>query len=213
MPAKRVRHGMVFARKAIDRNVDAMARKECRRIGARLLAMGAFSFDRIDDRQPHLVSRTRELGAQMGQALSAADAVYVADLYLAREDPDPEVTSALVANAVSGPPARLVGSVEAAAETVLPELEPGDLVLTLGAGSITSVGPRWIALGTAVGSCTMSAALLAAGGRGAATAPITAAGRATTGVRVGCAAAAFAGPVTSSTPSMPIWRWPGIEQK
>jgi UDP-N-acetylmuramate--alanine ligase len=96
--------------------------------------------------QPHLVSRTRELGAQMGEALSAADAVYVADLYLAREDPDPNVTSAIVTAAVSGPPAHLVGPVEGAAEAVLPDLRPGDLVLTLGAGDITTVGPRLIAL-------------------------------------------------------------------
>ena len=55
--------------------------------------------------QPHLVSRTREFGTQMGEALSAADAVYVADLYLAREDPDPAVSSAIVVDAVTGPPA------------------------------------------------------------------------------------------------------------
>jgi UDP-N-acetylmuramate--alanine ligase len=96
--------------------------------------------------QPHLVSRTRELGAQMGEALSAADAVYVADLYVAREDPDPEVSSAIVVGAVTGPPARLVGPVEGAAEVLVPELQPGDLVLTLGAGDVTIVGPQILAL-------------------------------------------------------------------
>jgi UDP-N-acetylmuramate--alanine ligase len=96
--------------------------------------------------QPHLVSRTRELGAEMGKALSAADAVYLVDLYVAREDPDPNVTSALVADAVSGPPARLVGPVEAAAASVQPDLRPDDLVLTLGAGDITAVGPQLLAL-------------------------------------------------------------------
>jgi len=96
--------------------------------------------------QPHLVSRTRELGTQMGEALSSADAVYVADLYLAREDADPKVTSALVADAVSGPPTRLVGPVEGTAASVLPDLRPNDLVLTLGAGDITTVGPQLLAL-------------------------------------------------------------------
>ena len=50
--------------------------------------------------QPHLVSRTRIFGAQMGQALGAADEVVVLDVYLAREDADPAVTGRLVADAV-----------------------------------------------------------------------------------------------------------------
>ena len=50
--------------------------------------------------QPHLVSRTRIFGAAMGAALGAADEVVVLDVYLAREDADPDVTGALVADAV-----------------------------------------------------------------------------------------------------------------
>jgi UDP-N-acetylmuramate--alanine ligase len=96
--------------------------------------------------QPHLVSRTRELGVQMGEALSAADEVFVADLYVAREDPDPAVSSAIVVNAVSGTPAQLAGPVDGVAEAVAPSLRPGDLVLTLGAGDVTTVGPRLLEL-------------------------------------------------------------------
>jgi UDP-N-acetylmuramate--alanine ligase len=95
--------------------------------------------------QPHLVSRTRLFGAQMGRALSAADVVLVADIYLAREDADPAVTSALVVAAVEGPPASSagpVGDLPAALRTVL---RPGDLLLTLGAGDITTVGPAVLA--------------------------------------------------------------------
>jgi UDP-N-acetylmuramate--alanine ligase len=91
--------------------------------------------------QPHLVSRTRVHGAEMGQALSAADRVVVADIYLAREDADPAVTSALVVDAVSGPPATLGGPVATLADVLVPELRAGDLLLTLGAGDITTVGP------------------------------------------------------------------------
>ena len=54
--------------------------------------------------QPHLVSRTRIFGTAMGEALGAADEVVVLDVYLAREDADPEVTGALVADAVPLPP-------------------------------------------------------------------------------------------------------------
>ncbi len=96
--------------------------------------------------QPHLVSRTRVFGAAMGRELSSADRVVVADLYLAREDPDPAVTSQLVVDAVDGPPATLGGSVETLAALLVPELRPGDLLLTLGAGDITTVGPEVLAL-------------------------------------------------------------------
>jgi UDP-N-acetylmuramate--alanine ligase len=95
--------------------------------------------------QPHLVSRTRLYGAEMGEALSSADRVFVADIYLAREDPDPAVTSALIVDAIRGTEATLGGPVEGMAEIVVPELRPGDLFLTLGAGDITTVGPAVLA--------------------------------------------------------------------
>ena len=57
--------------------------------------------------QPHLVSRTRIFGAAMGAALGAADEVVVLDVYLAREDADPAVTGALVADAVPLPAERV----------------------------------------------------------------------------------------------------------
>ena len=50
--------------------------------------------------QPHMVSRTRIFGAEMGVALGAADEVVVMDIYVAREDPEPGVTAGLVADAV-----------------------------------------------------------------------------------------------------------------
>jgi len=96
--------------------------------------------------QPHLVSRTRVHGAAMGRELSAADRVVVADLYLARETPDPAVTSALVVDAIRGPVATLGGPVAGMAEVLVPELREDDLLLTLGAGDITTVGPAVLAL-------------------------------------------------------------------
>ncbi|KQV76261.1 UDP-N-acetylmuramate--alanine ligase [Aeromicrobium sp. Root344] len=95
--------------------------------------------------QPHLVSRTRLYGAEMGEALSAADRVFVADIYLAREDPDPAVTSALIVDAIRGAEATLGGPVGELADLVVSELRPGDLLLTLGAGDITTVGPAVLA--------------------------------------------------------------------
>ncbi len=98
--------------------------------------------------QPHLVSRTRAFGVAMGEALGAADEVVVLDVYLAREDPDPSVTGALVAAAVPLSPGRVafVADFEAVPEAVVGRARPGDLVLTLGAGSVTRLAPRILAL-------------------------------------------------------------------
>ena len=98
--------------------------------------------------QPHLVSRTRIFGTGMGEALRAADEVVVLDVYLAREDADPEVTGALVADAVPLPPEHVayVPDFDAVPAALVARARPGDLVLTLGAGSVTQLGPRVLEL-------------------------------------------------------------------
>ena len=98
--------------------------------------------------QPHLVSRTRHFGEAMGHALGAADEVVVCGIYLAREDPDPEVTGELVAAAVplSAERVRFVEELDEVPAELLKRARPGDLVLTLGAGDVTDVGPRVLAL-------------------------------------------------------------------
>ncbi|WP_433893313.1 UDP-N-acetylmuramate--L-alanine ligase [Streptomyces sp. CA-111067] len=97
--------------------------------------------------QPHLFSRTRELGVEMGAALALADASVVLDIYPAREDPIPGVTSEIVIDA-----ARAAGADTSAAHdaSAIPELlagmtKPGDLVLTMGAGDVTDLGPLILA--------------------------------------------------------------------
>ncbi len=98
--------------------------------------------------QPHLVSRTRIFGAAMGHELGAADEVVVLDVYLAREDADPAVTSALVADAVPLPQHHVttVADLGDAAAVLAARARPGDLVLTLGAGTVTQVAPQLLAL-------------------------------------------------------------------
>ncbi len=98
--------------------------------------------------QPHLVSRTRIFGTAMGEALGAADEVVVLDVYLAREDADPDVTGALVAGAVPlpAPQVAYVPVFGDAAAELVSRARPGDLVLTLGAGTITEIGPRVLEL-------------------------------------------------------------------
>ncbi len=93
--------------------------------------------------QPHLYSRTRAFAGELGQALSVADVVLVADVYGAREDPQPGVDGALVAAAAlearpSLDCAYVPDRGELAKHTAA-VLRPGDLLLTLGAGDITTL--------------------------------------------------------------------------
>ena len=94
--------------------------------------------------QPHLVSRTKAFGAEMGAALGAADLVVVCDIYLAREDPEEGVSGLHVAAAVPLPAhqVRYAPTLDDAVSQLVEVVRPGDLVLTLGAGDVTTVGPR-----------------------------------------------------------------------
>ncbi|NEB78430.1 UDP-N-acetylmuramate--L-alanine ligase [Streptomyces sp. SID14478] len=94
--------------------------------------------------QPHLFSRTQELGTEMGQALALADASVVLDIYPAREDPIPGITSALIVDAAraAGADVRAAADKDAAVEAIAGMAKPGDLVLTMGAGDVTDLGPR-----------------------------------------------------------------------
>jgi UDP-N-acetylmuramate--alanine ligase len=98
--------------------------------------------------QPHLYSRTQLHGVAMGRALAAADLLVVADVYGAREAPVAGVSGQLVADAAREAGATVVYEPERGALTtrVHALLEPGDLLLTLGAGDVTRVGPELMAL-------------------------------------------------------------------
>ena len=96
--------------------------------------------------QPHLYSRTAAFADGFGAALAAADIVVLLDVYGAREDPQPGISGALVADAV--PPGTAFSrvhyepSLSAAPRSVTAILRPGDLVITMGAGDVTMLGPQ-----------------------------------------------------------------------
>ncbi|MFF4760032.1 UDP-N-acetylmuramate--L-alanine ligase [Streptomyces sp. NPDC001292] len=94
--------------------------------------------------QPHLFSRTQELGKEMGQALALADASVVLDIYPAREDPIPGVTSELIIAAARAADADVTAVHDKAEvpDVVAGMAKAGDLVLTMGAGDVTDLGPR-----------------------------------------------------------------------
>ncbi len=97
--------------------------------------------------QPHLFSRTQQLAEEMGQALALADASVVLDIYPAREDPIPGVTSELIIDAARRAGADVTAEhFFAAAPALLAGLaRPGDLLLTMGAGDVTNLGPEILA--------------------------------------------------------------------
>jgi UDP-N-acetylmuramate--alanine ligase len=95
--------------------------------------------------QPHLFSRTRIFAAEFGAALGLADEVIVLDVYAAREDPEPGVTGRLVADAVPGGGAVYLPDKAAVPAVIAGLAKPGDLVLTMGAGDVTAVGPQIVA--------------------------------------------------------------------
>jgi UDP-N-acetylmuramate--alanine ligase len=96
--------------------------------------------------QPHLYSRTRDFATELGASLAPADVVVVMDVYAAREDPEPGVSGRLVAEAVRAARAdaevHYVPSWAAVPGTVTGLVRPGDLLLTVGAGDVTMIGPE-----------------------------------------------------------------------
>ncbi|HEX6091181.1 MAG TPA: UDP-N-acetylmuramate--L-alanine ligase [Gemmatimonadales bacterium] len=94
--------------------------------------------------QPHLYSRTQQHGAAMGLALAAADVVVVTEVYAAREQPIAGVSGRQVADAATEAGATTFFESDRAAlgARVASVLRSGDVVLTLGAGDITRLGPE-----------------------------------------------------------------------
>ena len=94
--------------------------------------------------QPHLYSRTRTFAAEFGQALGLADEVVVLDVYGAREEPQPGVTGALVADAIPLPAGKVhyQPSFDRVPALVAELAGSADLVVTMGAGDVTMLGPE-----------------------------------------------------------------------
>lgn len=95
--------------------------------------------------QPHLYSRTKFLCEEFAQVLSTVDRAIVTDIYPSREEPMPGVDSRLIVDAarkLGTGDVVLVNDMNDAPLVLAPTLEPGDLVLVLGAGNINRIaGP------------------------------------------------------------------------
>jgi UDP-N-acetylmuramate--alanine ligase len=95
--------------------------------------------------QPHLYSRTLHLAHGFAEALAAADAVCVTEIYPAREEPLAGVTGRMIVDELAqvrpGMPIGWAPSLEDAATLVAGWARPGDTVLTLGAGDVDRAAP------------------------------------------------------------------------
>lgn len=93
--------------------------------------------------QPHRFTRTQALAKEFGEVLSEADEVYVTDVYPASETPIPGISGQTIVDAVKGHGKALVESVAdlaTAHHRVGNSLNPGDLLVTLGAGNVHEAG-------------------------------------------------------------------------
>jgi UDP-N-acetylmuramate--alanine ligase len=94
--------------------------------------------------QPHRYTRTQLLLEDFGRAFGDADNVFVLDIYAASEKPIPGVTAEAVTAkiAASGQPAMYVSSFADAIASVTAAAHPKDMILTLGAGNVSQLGPQ-----------------------------------------------------------------------
>lgn len=90
--------------------------------------------------QPHRYTRTHELMDEFALAFNNADVLFVLDIYAASEDPIPGITAEVLTENIKRyghKNATYIGDIETAAEKVCEVVQPGDLVITLGAGTVT----------------------------------------------------------------------------
>ena len=93
--------------------------------------------------QPHRYTRTRDLIDDFAKAFVDADTVTVLDIYAASEEPIPGITGETLARAIGRfhPRCAYSDSFETAIESTSARIAPGDMVLTLGAGNVSQLGP------------------------------------------------------------------------
>jgi UDP-N-acetylmuramate--alanine ligase len=95
--------------------------------------------------QPHRYTRTRDLLDEFGGAFTDADSVTVLPIYAASEEPLPGITAELLAARIKSPHVRFAQDFSAALDAVVAEAKEGDMILTLGAGSVSQMAPQILA--------------------------------------------------------------------
>ncbi|HEY7784556.1 MAG TPA: UDP-N-acetylmuramate--L-alanine ligase [Pyrinomonadaceae bacterium] len=99
--------------------------------------------------QPHRYSRTNDLMEEFARSFNNADTLFVTDIYAASEEPIEGVTAETLTNAIKRfghKDVRYVGPLENAAEMLRDQVQAGDLVITLGAGTVNRVSEQLLTL-------------------------------------------------------------------
>ncbi|HLY40937.1 MAG TPA: UDP-N-acetylmuramate--L-alanine ligase [Terracidiphilus sp.] len=95
--------------------------------------------------QPHRYTRTRDLLDEFGGAFTDADLVVVLPIYAASEEPLPGITAELLAERIKGPRVQFAADFPAAVGAVTADAREGDMIFTLGAGSVSHMAPQILA--------------------------------------------------------------------
>lgn len=95
--------------------------------------------------QPHRYTRTRDLLDEFGGAFGEADSVVVLPIYAASEEPLPGITAELLVSKIKTPSATFVPDFPVAVAAVTSAAREGDIIMTLGAGSVSQLGPQILA--------------------------------------------------------------------
>jgi UDP-N-acetylmuramate--alanine ligase len=96
--------------------------------------------------QPHRFSRTLDLLDEFSGAFTDADTVIVLPIYAASEDPIPGVTAERLAACIRGSRVEFAADFAIAVSVVAASAREGDLILTLGAGSVSQLAPQILAM-------------------------------------------------------------------
>ena len=94
--------------------------------------------------QPHRYTRTRDLMEEFTTAFADADSLFLLDIYAASEKPIEGITGEILAQRIqekSGKSVQYVNSVSAAVDSATAAANDGDMILTLGAGNVSQIGP------------------------------------------------------------------------
>ncbi len=99
--------------------------------------------------QPHRYTRTHDLMEEFARSFNNADTLFVTDIYAASEDPIEGTTAETLTAAIKRfghKDVRYIGALENAASALRDHVQPGDLVLTLGAGTVSRVSDQLLGL-------------------------------------------------------------------
>jgi UDP-N-acetylmuramate--alanine ligase len=99
--------------------------------------------------QPHRYTRTHDLMGEFARSFNNADTLLISEIYAASEDPIEGVSGETLTDAIQRyghKDVHYIGGLEGAAQSIREHIQPGDMVITLGAGTVNRVGDQIVEL-------------------------------------------------------------------